>query len=466
MSMNKFMHPRNIYRQPPDFQDLVRQYPELNEVVTVDLNGRLKLDYKNKTALQLLSRCLLKRDFGIDIEIPPDKLIPTLPLRLNYVLWLEDFETAFRLKLDKKELRGLDIGCGASCIYPLLCVSRSKHCWKMVGLEQAVDSVRYARANVERNGLTGCIEIVQQNRNESTVLRDFFESRSNDKFDFCMCNPPFYDDDGMERQNRTGRRKEASNASSGSREELHVEGGEVGFVKKIIEESLELKEHVNIYTSMIGHKRNFEEILRILKGHCITNVTTTRFCQGNTTRWGVAWSFSKTFILSQVPDQFEQKTISKKLLGKPLEGRILTVNETVSMEDAQSRLMQVLSTLDLQIQPLDGSGVDTWVLIALENTWSHQRRRRREGQRKLSPGSENHHNKRREEKESTCGTPSKRPKTDNCNTEPVVRAAFRLIQKPNDGYYFTLSYLGGSAGKDALNQILQYVKNALKKVDQ
>ncbi|XP_065080257.1 U6 small nuclear RNA (adenine-(43)-N(6))-methyltransferase [Ochlerotatus camptorhynchus] len=461
MSMNKFMHPRNIYRQKPDFQVLVKQYPEMNQVATVDLNGRIKLDYKDRKALQLLTACLLKRDFGLELDLPPDKLVPTLPLRLNYILWLEDLEEAFGWK-NRSEVRGLDIGCGASCIYPLLGVSHSKHRWKMIGLELLEDSVEFARRNVERNGLAEYIEVVQQKKFCENILTGFMEGQ--EELDFCMCNPPFYEDEISESENRTSRRKEPSNAATGCDQELRIEGGELRFVERIIDESLKLKERISIYTSMIGHKRNFEEILRIMKSRSINNITTTRFCQGNTTRWGIAWSFSSATLLAKVPDRFEQESSKRKAPGKPLDGRILSLDDVPSLDVARSKLLAVLSQLDLELKPL----VDAecmWELSAQENSWSHQRRRRRGAQRKPSPGSENRTNEERENgaSPSTEGTPSKRLKADNSHTEPVLKSVLALKSR-EDGYYLALSYLSGIAGKDALNQILQFVKNNIQKV--
>ncbi|XP_055530951.1 U6 small nuclear RNA (adenine-(43)-N(6))-methyltransferase [Wyeomyia smithii] len=460
MSMNKFMHPRNIYRQQPDFQAMVQQFPELKQVSYVDLNGRIKLDYKNKTALQLLTHCLLLRDFKLDVELPPDKLIPTLPLRLNYVHWLEDFETAFGWKVNKDAgVRGLDIGCGASCIYPLLCVVNSQRRWKMVGLEQAEDSVKIARTNVERNGLNDAIEIIHQDIAHSSILKAYFSSSVSDQFDFCMCNPPFYALDETESTNRTGRRKEPPNIRTGTRDELQVTGGEVAFITQMITESLELKDRVTIYSTMIGHKKSFVEILKVLDQHSITNTTTTKFCQGNTTRWGVAWSFSDTILLCHVPDSFEQDSNSRKLTGKPLEGKILELDSVTSQDEAKETLFSVLASLDIKIQQLEGSD-NMWKLEALQNTWSHQRRKRRENQRKLSPDTKNNHNEQLEGYKH-C----KRVKLTESDVpvDFLVKAAFSLKKKPGDGYYLSLIFLGGSAGRDSLNQILQYVKNALNK---
>lgn len=41
---------------------------------------------------------------------------------------------------------------------------------------------------------------------------------------------------------------------------------------------------------MIGHKYNLKELLLDIKAEGIKH-TTTEFCQGRVTRWGVAWTY-------------------------------------------------------------------------------------------------------------------------------------------------------------------------------
>lgn len=427
------------------------------------MNGHIKLNYKDKTALQMLTCCLLKRDFGLNLELPPDKLIPTLPLRLNYILWLEDIEESLSWK-DRSGIKGLDIGCGASCIYPLLAAVHSKHRWKMVGLERSKDSVEYAKKNVTTNRLDSEVGVVQQEDGESTIFRAFMENNTG-QYDFCMCNPPFYDEsDDTKPENRTGRRKQPSNARTGSSSELCTDGGELRFVGKIIEESMELKDKISVYTSMIGHKRNYEEILRMLKRYNIDNITTTRFCQGNTTRWGIAWSFSRDIVLSKVPNQI--LSTKSKSHDKPLNMKLFVGEDVPSLDEAQSQIMKALSSLDLVIRKLNFNDQEImWELSAQENTWSHQRRKRREARRKLSPGGENTRNEQRERIElaDSNESPCKRLKADgNCRNEPILKAVLCLKRLSDDEYNLALNYTSGSAGKDATNQILQYIKNTLK----
>lgn len=81
-----------------------------------DVTGKITIDFKDPHSLRVLTKCLLKSDFNLDVDIPKDRLVPTLPLRLNYILWLEDLlDTVQR----KEKIWGLDIGryCSGETLY-------------------------------------------------------------------------------------------------------------------------------------------------------------------------------------------------------------------------------------------------------------------------------------------------------------------------------------------------------------
>uniref|UniRef100_A0A182PKE1 U6 small nuclear RNA (adenine-(43)-N(6))-methyltransferase n=1 Tax=Anopheles epiroticus TaxID=199890 RepID=A0A182PKE1_9DIPT len=480
MAVNDFMHPRNRYRQKPNFRQLVKLYPELNEVASVDISGKVKLDYRNKHAVHLLSKCLLLRDFGLKLELPPNKLVPTLPLRLNYIHWLEDIGAVARWEERKDPVRGIDIGCGASCIYPLLAVVQSNKRWHMVAIEKATDSVESAKANVIRNKLQSYINVKAQKQEGNTILLDVMQQDfPNERFDFCMCNPPFFDSSGkaMQPQDRTGRRREPSNASTGSIEELCTEGGEVTFISQIIDESVQLKDRISVYTTMIGHKKSFDTIQRVLNNASIHNTAGSRFCQGNTTRWAVAWSFDDKVSLSLVPNEqmANCKNVSpgkKKPTGKPFSHRLFELSEVESIKSVQERIVTKLRSIDIDVRTVIASNQAKEMMLELtarENTWSHQRRKRRAGITGTSPqkaevtimSSKNgngttecqeYNNDRKRprlegEKDEECSLTSDR--TD----DPYIRVALQILQK-DDGYHVALQFLAGRAGKDAVNQIL------------
>jgi len=110
--------------------------------------------------------------------------------------------------------------------------------------------------------------------------------KEGERFAFCMCNPPFFAEIAQAGQN-------PKTVCTGTTGEMVTEGGEVGFVKRIIADSLFLTDTIRWYTTMLGRKVDVNAIMKILAEFNIVNIRTTTFYQGKTTRWGIAWSFSQ-----------------------------------------------------------------------------------------------------------------------------------------------------------------------------
>lgn len=106
MSLNKYMHPRNpFYNNPPDFDSLSKAYPEFSKhCLKTDGNKRLTIVFKNDESLRALCCTLLKSLFDLNIDLPLNHLIPRVPQRINYALWIEDL-----LERPLKAV-GIDIG--------------------------------------------------------------------------------------------------------------------------------------------------------------------------------------------------------------------------------------------------------------------------------------------------------------------------------------------------------------------
>lgn len=79
---------------------------------------------------------------------------------------------------------------------------------------------------------------------------------------------------------------------TGAEVEMVTSGGEVAFVKRMIDESLQLRDRVQWYTSMLGKLSSINAVVEMLIKHGITNFAVTEFEQGSKTkRWAVAWSW-------------------------------------------------------------------------------------------------------------------------------------------------------------------------------
>ncbi|MFH4984679.1 hypothetical protein AB6A40_011388 [Gnathostoma spinigerum] len=100
--------------------------------------------------------------------------------------------------------------------------------------------------------MTNQIEVIHVG--ESEMIVDVVQSHSDKSFTFCMCNPPFFqndeteqkfvhlDDESMHNQLLTeGSRRAPHSATTARTNELSFEGGEVAFVGRIIEDSVILK---------------------------------------------------------------------------------------------------------------------------------------------------------------------------------------------------------------------------------
>lgn len=78
---------------------------------------------------------------------------------------------------------------------------------------------------------------------------------------------------------------------TGQAVEMATVGGEESFLMAIVIDSLVLRERVGWYTCMMGRKRTLKILLKILRCLGVRNPRSTKFVQGKTMRWGLAWTF-------------------------------------------------------------------------------------------------------------------------------------------------------------------------------
>ncbi|KAL6078541.1 hypothetical protein STEG23_011110 [Scotinomys teguina] len=392
MALSKSMHVRNRYKdKPPDFAYLASKYPDFKQHIQINLNGRVSLNFKDPEAVRALTCTLLREDFGLSIDIPLERLIPTVPLRLNYIHWVEDL--IGHQDSDKGTLRrGIDIGTGASCIYPLL--GATLNGWYFLATEVDDMCFNYAKKNVEQNNLSDLIKVVKVP--QKTLLMDALKEESEIVYDFCMCNPPFFANQ-LEAQgvnSRNSRRPPPSSINTGGITEIMAEGGELEFVKRIIHDSLQLKKRLRWYSCMLGKKCSLAPLKEELRVQGVPKVTFTEFCQGRTMRWALAWSFYDDVTVPSPPSK-------RRRLEKPRKPITFVVLESV-MEELS------LKALSLGSETVEGiTVVTTWIekiltdlkvhhkripcgkeevslfLTAIENSWIHLRRKKRERVRQL-----------------------------------------------------------------------------------
>ncbi|KAJ3323915.1 Methyltransferase-like protein 16 [Boothiomyces sp. JEL0866] len=260
------MHPKNPLEKV-DYSELAIAFPPLSQHLK---NGRIK-DFRDPKAIRDVNIAILLKFYKIRIEIPLDKLIPIIPNRLDYILHVAD------LFNEKRGLKGVDIGTGASCVYPLL--GATVFNWEFLALDIDQDSLEYAQENVTRNNLDPLIK-VQLNSSTKIIPKG--------TFDFLMCNPPFYKDDLHIHESKKVKLQNPSGECTGSRTEMITEGGEFKFVKRMIKESK--RRDIKWFTSLIGIKQDALNLQQYLNEKSIENRLDS-YRQGKTVRWIISWTF-------------------------------------------------------------------------------------------------------------------------------------------------------------------------------
>lgn len=106
-----------------------------------------------------------------------------------------------------------------------------------------------------------------------------------------MCNPPFYASQEELTQSAEAKTQKPSQTCTGADVEMVTSGGEVAFVTRMISESMQLRNEVQWYTSMLGKLSSVTTLVETLMKNNNHNYAVTELVQGKTKRWALAWSW-------------------------------------------------------------------------------------------------------------------------------------------------------------------------------
>ena len=363
---------RTYYEGDVDFDALAEKDPAFAAICNTSKQKRW-IDFQDPNVVQQLTKSLLKSDFGLSLELPDDRLCPPVPVRWNYIRWIQELldttSDTYSDRYDpKREVIGLDIGIGASCIYPLLaCASRSE--WRMAGTDIDQHSFDYARRNVESNGMNKRIKLTMSTPTGPLVP---LEKLKLEELDFVMTNPPFYSSQEDMQTSYIGKDAAPSAVCTGAENEMICAGGDVGFVTRIIEESRRLLERVQWYTAMLGKLVSLQQVVTKLKEIGITNFAVTTLHAGfKTKRWAVAWSFQDYRPRNDVARHGE---LVLAVLPLPT-AQTIVLTETKAVSIGQ-KVNETLKGLDVKWRWR--ASASEGVMEARENVWSRAARRKRQ----------------------------------------------------------------------------------------
>ncbi|TPX33336.1 hypothetical protein SmJEL517_g03752 [Synchytrium microbalum] len=255
------MHEKNPYRDnPPNFMELAESYKWLKPHLIHTGPSSANIDFKDPRSLRELTYALLWKDFNLRLEIPLDSLTPPVPNRLDYILCLRDLLECG----DDDSYCVVDLGTGASCIYPLL-GCRTFSSWSFIALESDRRLYEYALENIRRNDLLTRINVIH---NTSEDLLPLFVDNQDHHIHAIMCNPPFYSSSKEIAALASNKELPPFAACTGSDAEMITAGGEVGFVTRMLDESAknqDMKTRVTWYTSLLGRKEDVNVIETLCK---------------------------------------------------------------------------------------------------------------------------------------------------------------------------------------------------------
>jgi 23S rRNA (adenine1618-N6)-methyltransferase len=304
MPQNKKIHPKekaglhlnNKHRERYDFKLLIGSLPELADFVKLNDYGDESIDFFNPAAVKMLNRALLKQYYEIEQwDIPEGYLCPPIPGRADYIHHIADLLRENDPNTIGEQIRVLDIGVGANCVYPI--IGNKEYGWQFVGSD--IDAVSIASANkiiAQNPHLKGAIELrLQENSHH------FFQGiiQAGEHFDLSICNPPFH---SSQAEAQTGTLRKLSNLKQekqstvvlnfgGQQNELWCKGGEQRFIENMIKESKEFAASCTWFSTLVSKEENIRNAKKALKKVEAAEIRTINMSQGNKVSRIVAWKF-------------------------------------------------------------------------------------------------------------------------------------------------------------------------------
>ncbi|WP_125781483.1 23S rRNA (adenine(1618)-N(6))-methyltransferase RlmF [Pseudoalteromonas rubra] len=288
------MHPRNKHLQGYDFAQLCQANPALKQHLYKNPHGHDTIDFGDRNAVVALNQALLASHYGVQFwQLPEPFLCPPVPGRADYIHALADL-----LAEDNqgeiptgKQIRCLDIGTGANLIYPL--IGQAEYGWQFTGSDINPMAVSVAQTLAKANGLG--IKIRQQ-KDQHAIFNGIIGAK--DSYHLTMCNPPFHESEeaaqaGTARKWRNlgkSQRPEKLNFG-GHAPELWCPGGELAFIKSMIDESQDFAEQVGWFTSLVSKKDNLPALQQALQKIKARDIKVIDMQQGQKTSRFIAWRF-------------------------------------------------------------------------------------------------------------------------------------------------------------------------------
>jgi len=284
------LHPKNKNREQYKIEELLLVIPELKDHIKKNKLGEDSIHFSDPVAIKLLNKALLSHYYGIQKwEFPDTNLCPPIPGRADYIHYMSD------LLNNNDNITCLDIGVGASCIYPILGIS--EYNWSFIASEVNTEAITIAKKIIKDNpSLKGKVKFRIQ-KDENNIFKGIIKPK--DKIDLSICNPPFHSSKkealkGSMRKirNLSGERSKKIQLNfSGVANELVYKGGEYQFIKNMIEESVLYSNNCLWFTTLVSKEKNLKNIYKLLEDIKAKEVKTLNIGTSNKKSRIVVWTF-------------------------------------------------------------------------------------------------------------------------------------------------------------------------------
>jgi 23S rRNA (adenine1618-N6)-methyltransferase len=296
------LHARNKNLTGYDFPALTVVAPGLLRYLKNTPDGTPSIDFANPGAVKALNRALLALHYDIKgWDIPAGYLCPPIPGRADYIHSVADLLASCNKKTipTGANVRVLDIGVGANCVYPLL--GRSEYGWRFLGTDIDPIALDNAQTILSKNpALVADIELRLQ-----PVWDNIFIGllKSGESFDLSICNPPFHNSPAdvisvsQRKWNNLGKPGAKKGAAQprlnfgGGGTELWCNGGERAFLKSMVEQSAGIPKRCLWFTSLVSKAENLEHVEAALKKAKVVESRIIPMAQGQKQSRLIAWTF-------------------------------------------------------------------------------------------------------------------------------------------------------------------------------
>lgn len=293
-------HPRNKHKGHYNLGTLAAANPALKPLIIPGKTGERTLDFSKAEAVLELNRALLATQYGVQRwDIPAGYLCPPIPGRADYLHTLADLlgDSHDGQIPTGPTLVGLDIGTGANLVYPL--IGQHEYQWRFVGSDIDQKALDNAKRILTNNPKVQPHISLRHQSDPDSIFRGVIEL--DERFDFTLCNPPFHPSAGAAKDANRQKWQKLNKGKAlddnpglnfgGQSTELICNGGESGFLARMITESAGLAQQVFWFSSLVSKAANVAALEKQLRELGATDVRALDMAQGEKHSRLLAWTF-------------------------------------------------------------------------------------------------------------------------------------------------------------------------------